>query len=125
MRTVLATAFLLLAAGLTNVAAQDKPLDRAEIDKRAARAAYDAAGLGTDIFNKGDHGGCFRLYQGTLMGLLPMLDHQPKLSATVKDKLDKAKGLRATDGAMVLREALDAVMGDKKAADGTGAGAAK
>src|SRR5262245_29223333 len=94
--------------------ADDKPLDRAELDKRAAKVAYDAALAGSDLFNKGRHDECVRLYQGALMALLPMLDHQPMLTATVKDKLDKAQGLRAIEGAFVLREALDAVIGKPK-----------
>jgi hemoglobin len=96
------------------VRADDKPLDRAELDKRAAKVAYDAAATGSGLFNRGRHDECLRYYEGTLTALLPLLDHQPKLAAMVKEKLEKAKGLRAIDGAFVLREALDAVMGDMK-----------
>ncbi|MBA4067723.1 MAG: hypothetical protein C0501_29290 [Isosphaera sp.] len=106
-------AALALAAALGAVGrADDRPLDRAELDRRAVKAAYDAALLGTEIFNKGKHEECFRLYQGALMALQPLLDHRPKLAATVKDKLDKARGLRAADGAFVLREALDEIQNE-------------
>jgi hemoglobin len=118
MRMILAAAVgLVLHFGIpAGARADDKPLDRAELDKRAAKVAFDAAFAGTAIFNSGGHGECYRLYQGTLMALLPMLDHQPKLATLVKDRLDKAKGMRAADGATVLREALDAVMGQGKPA---------
>jgi hemoglobin len=43
-----------------------------------------------------------------------MLDHRPALAATVGEKLAKAKAMTATGGAVVLREALDAVMGQAK-----------
>jgi hemoglobin len=106
-----------LAMGLTGfVRAQDKPLERTEIDKRAAVAAYEAALAGTEIFNGGDHSGCARLYQGTLQALLPMLDHRPKLAASVSEKLQTAKTLRAPQAATVMREALDEIMGQSKAA---------
>lgn len=95
--------------------AQDKPLERTELDKRAALAAYRAALAGTDIYNSGDHSGCARLYQGTLEALLPMLDHRPKLTATITEKLTLAKGLRAPQAATALREALDEIMGQGKA----------
>ena len=121
-RILLAAVVLFGAGGLAR--AQDKPLERAEVDKRVVGAVYETALLGTDIFNKGDHGGCFRLYQGTLIAVAPMLDHRPKLQATVKQRLDRAKGMKAADGAFELRTALDEIQNeiapakdkDKKAA---------
>ena len=105
-----------LVMALTGIVrAQDKPLERTEIDKRAAMAAYEAALAGTEIFNSGDHSGCARLYQGTLQALLPMLDHRPKLAASVAEKLSTAKTLRAPQAATVMREALDEIMGQSKA----------
>jgi hemoglobin len=103
---------MLLAAFLFcgTLSAEDaKPLDRAELDKRAGKTAFDAVKLGTDLWADGEVEGCFRLYQGTLMALQPMLDHHPKLAALVKEKLDAAKDQRADKGAFTLREALDAV----------------
>jgi hemoglobin len=115
MRTMLAVAVCLVFHFTPGSArADDKPLDRAELDKRAAKVAYDAAAAGTRMFNGGDREGCFRLYQGTLMALVPMLDHKPALANMVKDKLDKSRTMHPTDGAFALREALDAVMGQSK-----------
>ena len=99
----------------SSAGAQDKPLERTELDKRAALAAYRAALAGTEIYNAGDHSGCARLYQGTLEALLPMLDHRPKLTATITEKLTVARGLRAPQAATALREALDEIMGQGKA----------
>src|SRR5262249_18508571 len=119
MRTLFAIAACALGLVLP-ARADDKPLDksapleRAELDKRAARVAYEAAVTGTEIFNKGDHAGCFRLYQGTLQALMPMLDHRPQLATSVAEKLAKAKTMRPADGAFVLREALDAIIGKPK-----------
>jgi len=109
-----ATAIGLILVLASTAAAQDKPLERTELDKRAALAAYRAALAGTEIYNGGDHGGCARLYQGTLEALLPMLDHRPKLTALLTEKLTAAKALRAPQAATVLREALDEIMGQGK-----------
>jgi hemoglobin len=104
---------VLILAGAGGVArAQDKPLERADLDKRIVGMVYEAAVLGTDIFNKGDHGGCFRLYQGTLMSVAPLLDHRPKLQTTVKMRLDRASKLKPADGAFELRTALDEVQNE-------------
>jgi hemoglobin len=113
-RIAIAASLLVLVA--SSLAADDKPLERAEIDKRAAKVAYEAALAGTDIYNGGDHAGCERLYQGTLQALLPMLDHRPNLVATITEKLASAKGQRAAQAATTLREALDAIMGHVKPA---------
>src|SRR5262245_28056347 len=111
MRTgiVIATCVLIGAGGVAR--ADDKPIDRAELDRWAARIAYDATVTGTELFNKGEQLGCYRLYQGTVQALMPLLDHRPRLSASVKDKLDKAKMMKPAEGAFVLREALDVVAG--------------
>jgi hemoglobin len=113
LRRIAIVTLTIFGAGLI-ARAEDKPLERAELDKRAAYAAYEAALAGTDIFNRGDHSGCARLYQGTLQALLPLLDHRPKLAALVADKLAKAKTMRPPEAATTLREALDAVMGQAK-----------
>jgi hemoglobin len=109
---VLAVAVLLLAVG-TAVRADDKPLDRGELDRRVVKAVYDAAVQGTEMWNKSaNYEGTFRLYQGTLAAVIPMLDHRPKLAAGAKEKLDKAKLLKAVEGATLLREALDEIQHD-------------
>ena len=109
-RVLLAVVVLFGAGGLTR--AQDKPLERADVDKRVVATVYETAVLGTDIFNKGNHEGCFRLYQGTLMALAPMLDHRAKLQATVKERLKRASGMKAADGAFELRTALDEIQNE-------------
>jgi truncated hemoglobin YjbI len=86
-----------------------KPLDRVELDRRIAKIAFDASDAGTKLYNAGKPEECFRLYQGTLMALVPLLDHHPKLAAMVRERLDKAASMDARNGSFTLREALDAV----------------
>ena len=123
VRMLIATAFL-LAAGFAAWSEDPPPaktepaLERAELDKRAAKVAHDSSKLGSDLWTAGEIEGCFRLYQGTGLALEPMLDHRPKLAAFAKAKLEAAKDLRADKGAFVLREALDAIQKECSGAKG-------
>ena len=90
--------------------ADPKPTERTAADRRVAKGAVDAIGAGSDLYNRGNHEGCYRVYQGAVVALLPGLDHRPKLAELVKEKLDKSKGLRPAEAAYALREALDAVV---------------
>ena len=106
-RTAVAVWLFAVSAGLA--VAQPGPLDRAEQDRRTARVVHDSALLGSELFNKGNHEGCFRLYQGTLLAVQPMLDHRPKLALFVKEQLERSAAMPAAVGAFELRKALDAV----------------
>lgn len=83
-----------------------------DLDKKIVKACYDAALLGTEIFNKGNYDGCYRLYQGTLMALQPILDYRPMLMFKVKDRLERAKSMRVVEAANELRLALDEIQNE-------------
>jgi hemoglobin len=89
--------------------AEEKALDRADLDKRLVNAVFDTELLGTEIFNKGGHAECYRLYQGALMGLVPMLDHRAKLQTIVKMRLERSAKMKPADAAYELRTALDEI----------------
>lgn len=97
------------AQGQGQGSGQTPPLERLELDRRIVTVVYETALLGTEIYNKGNHEGCYRLYQGCLMALEGLLDHRPKLQQTVREKLTLAGRLRADEAAHVLREALDEI----------------
>src|SRR5262245_4905499 len=62
--------------------------------------------LGAPMFNAGDQDGCFRLYQGSLIAVQPLLGHKPELQRRVQQQLDKARSLRtASERAFALRAA--------------------
>lgn len=92
-------------------------LSRVELDKRIEKMAFEAADAGTKLYAAGNVEGCFRLYQGALIAIVPLLDHRPRLAAYVRDRLDSAAKLDSVKGAFALREALDAVQ--KEAHEGT------
>lgn len=112
MRARFLLALALFGTSVSLVRADDKPLERAELDKRVVATTYEIAVAGTKLFNDGNHEGCYRLYQGTITALAPLLDHRPKLQATVKELATKAASQKAVQGAFTLRDALDAIQSD-------------
>jgi hemoglobin len=108
-------ALLAVSIGAMNGRAQDKVpvLSRNDLDNLIVKIVYDSAVLGTDIYNKGHVEGCFRLYQGTLIAVQPLLkDYRAKLALSVKDKMDRAKTMKVEDGAFILRAALDEIQNE-------------
>lgn len=83
------------------------PLSRAEVDKAASRAAYNAIKLGIELWKNENYEGTFRLYQGTLIGLEGMLDHHPELVKEIRERLDVVKTMTPEEGAFQLRTVLD------------------
>ncbi len=117
MRARILMAVLVLAgtAGLSR-ADEKAPaaLERGELDKRIVAVVYEAAVLGTDLFNppRSNHDGCARLYQGTLLAVIPLLDHRPKLQTAAKARLERARGMKPAEAAIELRTALDEIQND-------------
>jgi len=110
MRLFAVAALAVLVGG--TLRADEKAVERGDLDKRVVKIVYETALLGTDVFNKGKHDECFGLYNGALLALQPMLDHRPKLASSIKDKMDKARSLPTVKGAFVLREALDEIQNE-------------
>jgi len=104
---------MVFAAAVSAIArADDRPLERGEVDRRVVWALYETTVLGTEIFNKGKHDECTRLYQGALIGIQPLLDHRPRLKESVKEKVDRAKSLKPVEAAFLLREAIDEIQNE-------------
>ncbi len=124
MRTRAAVAGWLFVVAAGAALAQPGPLDRAEQDRRTARVVHEACTLGSDLYNRGSKAECYRLFQGTLLAVEPMLDHRPKLATFVREQLDKADKLPADSASFELRKALDAVQAETGTAFGPDKGKA-
>ena len=109
MRWILAISAMVLI-GFAAPAAD--PLSRTDLDKRLSKLVFETVTSGVDLYNAGNYEGCYRLYQGTLSAIVPLLDHKPKLAESVKNQLAKAKKETAADGAFTLRTALDEIQKD-------------
>ncbi len=68
---------------------------------------------GADLYNGGDPAACYRLFEGSLMSLKPMLENRPELQKTIAKALASAeKDPLMWRRAFTLRDALDKVRGE-------------
>ena len=111
MRTMMAAVIgLATFAGPDFARADDSDPARSAMDARVHVAVFRTIDTGFKLFNAGDQAGCYRLYQGSLMALLPVLDYRDDLRATVETALNDSEQIPDFAGrAFALRKALDAV----------------
>ena len=102
--------FLALVTATSSLKA-DSSLSPRELDSRIEQAVFRTISIGAPLYNKGDQAGCYRLYQGALTVIEPMLAHRAELRQEV------AKGLRDVASvpsyaqrAVDLRRILDRVL---------------
>jgi hypothetical protein len=108
-----ASVLLLLAAA--GASAAQEPKSYAKHDMSALyNSLRDVINQGAKIFNEqGDHAGCYRIYQGSLMTVRPFL--APELQKQVDDSLAAAEKLPSfAERAFELRKALDAIRAQTK-----------
>jgi hemoglobin len=97
---------------VSSVRAEEKAaaLPLRELDQRLIKSLGDTIDLGAATFNNGDQEGCYRIYQGALKAVLPLLEHHAALQKAVDQKVSRAVTLRtAGERAFLLREAIDEV----------------
>jgi truncated hemoglobin YjbI len=132
MRTLSRWGPLLLAAGVLAAAgagraADDKaagPMDRKALDVTLYNNLRDVINRGAALYNSGDQAGCYRLYEGALMAVRPLLDHRKKLQDDITTSLTQAEqDPMLNRRAFLLRSALDKVR-DEVNPKGTTAGGA-
>jgi hypothetical protein len=112
---VFGAACLSLLALIGSFSAQE---ENPPAEKHAFQALRDAlkdvANAGAELFNKdGDHAGCYRVYQGALVAIKPLLP--PGVQAEVTTALVEAEKLpRFSDRAFALRKAIDGIRAQGK-----------
>jgi hemoglobin len=95
------------------------PVERKEIDAIAYKTLRDVINRGAEVYNAGDVNGCWRLYEGALLMLKPMLDHRPELQKAIDDGVAGAVQTPLMDRrAWVLRGVIDRIR--KETGPGTG-----
>ncbi len=113
---------LLLALLATAVSADDPKLpDVATFDRLVVDALRDAHNTGADLYNtKKEFDGTYRLYQGALMTVRPLLAHRPKAQQIIDDGIQAAEKEASTaQRAFKLHEAIEAVRTHLKASKAT------
>jgi hemoglobin len=114
--TPLLAAAVLAAAGPGRADDKAKPAagpDRRPVDTAVYRTLRDVINRGADLYNSGDVNGCYRLYQGALMAVAPLLEQRPELQRAIGEGIANAERTPQLDRrAFVLREVLDRVRAD-------------
>lgn len=108
MIQTLATAAIGLLTLAHPVWARDDDAATRAMNARVNVATFRAIDAGFRLFNANDHAGCYRVYQGALTALLPLLDYRDDLKATVEAALAESETIPDYAGrAFALRKALD------------------
>jgi len=105
---ILGLTWMFVAAGVFQAGAGADPK---AFDKNVNKALRDVINHGADLFNlQGDYAGCYRVFQGALIGIKPLLGHRPDLQKEIEDGLGQAERLpRVVDRAFALRKVIDSV----------------
>lgn len=86
----------------------DKGLDSKAIDNYVFHVLRDLINRGVEIYTAGDHAGCYRLYEGALIMVRPLLNHRPELQKNINSGLVYAAREEVVwKRAFILRETLD------------------
>jgi hemoglobin len=86
------------------------PVPQADINDRVVQGLVAALEIGVPLFNRGDHIGCYRVYQGALASIKPMLASTPEVAQKIQSRMEKADGLGSpAQKAYELRNAIDEV----------------
>jgi hemoglobin len=106
-RVATSTLILILAS---SALAADGTVSTQDLDSRVDQAIFRTISIGAPLYNQGDPAGCYRLYQGALFVIEPMLGHRADLRQEVTKSLRDVEALpsyaqRATE----LRRILDRV----------------
>jgi hypothetical protein len=86
------------------------PLTTQTLDKAIFESLRDVINRGAEVYNDGDHAGCYRIFEGALRSVKPLLAHYPDLQKLIAEKLTSAEGDPVVwRRAFTLRSALDKV----------------
>jgi hemoglobin len=78
--------------------------------KQIDAAIYQTINKGVAVYNAGDYAGCYRIYEGSLTGIAPLLASRPALKATIDKGLAEAEAIAGyPQKAFKLRGVLDDV----------------
>ena len=112
MRAAGVSLSILLVAGsaLAQGSPAAKTQDQKALDKQIRALLPKVINSGADLFNEGDRAGCYRLYEGSLLTLRPLLEHHQDLQQAIDTAFADADKQRSVGArAFSLRTALDKI----------------
>ncbi|WP_435007156.1 group I truncated hemoglobin [Tundrisphaera lichenicola] len=90
--------------------AQESTIASRELDAQIEKSIVQTINVGVPLYNGGDAAGCYRVYQGSLISLGPMLGYRPDLQAAIQKGLAASDTMRTYEQrAVALRSTLDGV----------------
>src|SRR3954469_26045573 len=99
-----------LGAVVFALAAPAVAQDTAALDKLLCDALKEMHNKAADLYNAGDHNGCYRLFQGGLLTARPLLAHRPDVQRAIDDGLAAAERQASIPlRARQLHETIEAV----------------
>src|SRR5947209_10286942 len=102
-----------LVLGVTGLRAQGA--DNKAMDKQVYDTLREVINRGADIYNPptSDWNGCFRLYEGALVTLRPLLSHRPELQKAIDAGMATARANpQVQRRAFDLRDVIDRIRAD-------------
>jgi hemoglobin len=117
----LVAAALAVSSGGAARAAEDRGMD-----EKVYSTLIHIINDGVDLYNARDYAGCYRLWQGSLKTLRPLLEHHEAWQKQIDAALAGAEGQpRLAERDWVLRRAMDKILDDIHPAPKTEAGPAR
>jgi len=115
----LTAAVLVAAAGGFALAADQPATDTKALNKAIVASLRDAHDRGADLYNMAkDYAGAYRLYEGALVAVRPLLAHRPAVQKMIEEGLTAAaRDPDVARKAFLLHETIEKVRADLK---GTG-----
>lgn len=91
-------------------------LSATQLDLAVADTLKEVHNRGAELYNRGDHGGAYRLYEGALSSVRPFVAHRPAVLKAIDDGLSEtAKSDGPKVQAFRLHEVIEQVRADLKA----------
>lgn len=107
----LALASLLVVSPAQSGRSDDGAVSARVLDSRIDQSVFNAIVAGSHLYAQKDVSGCYRLYQGALVAVEPLLAHRPDLRQAIVQGLKDAEGLKSdAPKALALRKVLDTVL---------------
>jgi hemoglobin len=103
---------LLILAGTGRSQPAAKTMDTKDLDQNINNALREVINNGAKLYNRpsNDYSGCYRLFEGSLTTLKPLLAHRPGLQKAIDDAFAAAAREQSIpERAFILRGALDRI----------------
>lgn len=94
---------------------QDSDAAKKALDGKVNEAVYKTIDTGYKLYNTRDQAGCYRIYQGALSALVPILEYRPELKQAAEAALAESERLPdVSSRAIALRKGLDSLYSSTK-----------